>query len=480
MKNKKQAIILSIVASLALLVLIVGATYAYFQASGGTGTSANLRVTTYTTDVFNFEVGNDISIYADATSFASGKGNASGNTFAKAILTANNKTNTATEHYYLYLNISNNTFLYTQNENTPELLLTIKDAGGNAVTDITSLTYKTVTDGKGVSISGYDITNKSGVITLFNNKEITASPTKTDEWNITVTLVNYDKDQSVNTGKSFSAKLMIQKKAYKQTLAEYVKSQYTGTQGENSLYYHNSSLANGAGDNSYRYAGASDSVNNYICLGSDAATCPEANLFRIIGVFGDKTKVIRAKSVGDQKWHTSGLNTWSSSSLNTYLNGTYLTSLGTLVDKIATTTWKVGGGSWSNIVTSVPKTAYQNEVGSSASSTTYDAKIGLMYVSDYYYGASPSAWTLMGSNSDAMKDYRAATSTNWLYLGSYEWTISRNSDYTSRAFYVLSTGGVSDGSTVTESYAARPSFNLLSSTTYVSGSGSMSDPVRVN
>ena len=479
MKSKKQAIILSVIASIALLVLIVGATYAYFQASGGTGTNTDVRVTTYTTDVFNFEVGNDISIYADATSFASGKGNAVGNTFAKAMLTANNKTNTATEHYYLYLNISNNTFTYTQNENTPELLLTIKDAGGNAVTDITSLTYKTVTDGKGVSISGYDITNKSGVITLFNNKEITASPTKTDEWNITVTLVNYDKDQSVNTGKSFSAKLMIQKKAYKQTLAEYVKSQYTGTQGENSLYYHNSSLANGAGDNSYRYAGASDSVNNYICLGSDAATCPEANLFRIIGVFGDKTKVIRAKSVGDQKWHTSGLNTWSSSSLNTYLNGTYLTSLGTLVDKIATTTWKVGGGSWSNIVTSVPKTAYQNEVGSSASSTTYDAKIGLMYVSDYYYGASPSAWTLMGSNSDAMKDYRAATSTNWLYLGSYEWTISRIFGNTDSAFSVSSTGFVYIYH-VASGRGVRPSFNLLSSTTYVSGSGSMSDPVRVN
>ena len=479
MKNKKQAIILSVIASIALLVLIVGATYAYFQASGGTGTNTDVRVTTYTTDVFNFEVGNDISIYADATSFASGKGNAVGSTFAKAILTANNKTNTVTEHYYLYLNISNNTFIYTQNESTPELLLTITDANGNAVSDITSLTYKTVTDGKGVSISGYDITNKSGVITLFNNKEITASPTKTDEWNITVTLVNYDKDQSVNTGKSFSAKLMIQKKAYKQTLAEYVKSQYTGTQGENSLYYHNSSLANGAGDNSYRYAGASDSVNNYICLGSDAATCPEANLFRIIGVFGDKTKVIRAKSVGDQKWHTSGLNTWSSSSLNTYLNGTYLTSLGTLVDKIATTTWKVGGGSWSNIVTSVPKTAYQNEVGSSASSTTYDAKIGLMYVSDYYYGASPSAWTLMGSNSDAMKDYRAATSTNWLYLGSYEWTISRIFGNTDSAFSVSSTGFVYIYH-VASGRGVRPSFNLLSSTTYVSGSGSMSDPVRVN
>ncbi len=38
------------------------------------------------------------------------------------------------------------------------------------------------------------------------------------------------------------------------TLAEYVKSQYTGTQGENGIYYHNSTLTNGAGDNSYRYA----------------------------------------------------------------------------------------------------------------------------------------------------------------------------------------------------------------------------------
>ena len=39
------------------------------------------------------------------------------------------------------------------------------------------------------------------------------------------------------------------------TLAEYVISQYTGTQGDNALYYHNSTFTNGAGDNSYRYAG---------------------------------------------------------------------------------------------------------------------------------------------------------------------------------------------------------------------------------
>ena len=479
MENKKQAIILSVVAIVTLLSLILGATYAYFQASGNSGSSTNVNVTTYTSDLLTFEIGNDIAVYADQTSFASGKGNATGSTYAKATLVANNKTNEATKNYYVYLNISENTFTYTQNESTPELLLTIKDTSGNEITSITSLTYKTVTDGKGASISGFDITTKSGVITLFDNREITATPTKTEEWNITVTFVNYNANQTGNAGKSFNAKLIIQQESQSnQTLADYVISQYTGTQGDNALYYHNSTLTNGAGDNSYRYAGASDSVNNYICLGSDAATCPDANLFRIIGVFGDQTKVIRAKSVGNQKWDTNGSNTWSSSSLNTYLNGEYLTSLGTLAEKIATTTWKVGGGSWANIGTSVPKTAYQYEVGSSASSTTYDAKIGLMYVSDYYYGASPSAWTLMGYNSDAMKDYRAATSTNWLYLGSYEWTISRRSDDTNSAFCVNSTGYVFLYD-VASIRGVRPSFNLLSSTTYVSGSGSMSDPIII-
>ena len=256
------------------------------------------------------------------------------------------------------------------------------------------------------------------------------------------------------------------------TLAEYVISQYTGTQGDNALYYHNSTLTNGAGDNSYRYAGASDSVNNYICLGSDAATCPDANLFRIIGVFGDQTKVIRAKSVGDKQWHTSPNNTWSSSSLNTYLNGEYLTSLGTIAEKIATTTWKVGGRS-STYLYDVPTTAYQYEVGSSASTTTYDAKIGLMYVSDYGFAADQSGWTTkLGS-------YGSNSSKNWLYLGSFEWTISCDSDRTYGAFSVNSAGHV-DGSGVGSSIGVRPSFNLESSVKYVSGSGSMSDPVRVN
>ena len=480
MENQKTKII-SIASIIALALTLVTATFAYFMAQTGEGKSTDIKINASTVDTLTFEAGSAISLNLNQDNFASGKGNQTGTTFAKAMLTANNKTNTATEHYYLYLNISNNTFTYSIDNNTPEILLSIKDGSNNEITALTGLTYKTVTDGKGASIKGFDITTKSGLVTLFDNREITTTSSKTEQWNITVTFVNYNSNQAGNAGKSFSAKLMIQKEEYKlPTLAEYVKSQYTGTQGENGIYYHNSSLTNGAGDNSYRYAGASDSVNNYICLGSDEATCPDANLFRIIGVFGDQTKVIRAKSVGNKQWHSSSTpNTWSSSSLNTYLNGEYLTSLGALKNKIATTTWKVGGGLLDNIATSVPKTAYQYEVGSSASSTTVDKKIGLMYVSDYYYSASPSAWTLVGNSSDATKDYRAATSTNWLYLGSAEWTISRFSVNTFNAFLVYSTGLV-NFDTVTYSYGVRPSFNLLSSVTYASGSGTSSDPIRIN
>ena len=513
MENKKQAIILSVVAIVALLSLILGATFAYFRASGNSGSSTNVNVTTYTSDLLTFEIGNDIAVYADQTSFASGNGNATGSTFAKAILTANNKTNTATKNYYVYLNISENTFTYTQNESTPELLLTIKDTSGNEITSITSLTYKTVTDGKGASISGFDITTKSGVITLFDNREITANPTKTEEWNITVTFVNYNANQTGNAGKSFNAKLMIQQESQSnQTLlADYVISQYTGTQGENSLYYHNSSLTNGAGDNSYRYAGASESVNNFVCFGSTTNPCPTDNLYRIIGVFEDKVKLIKydyatsallgtngdyygtstpstsyykgsLTSIDQYYWNNATKkNTWSESNLNKInLNKNFINNIGsTWANKIATTTWKVGGNTSNNIAKSIPSVAYQNEIVAPVENITYDAKIGLMYVSDYGFAASPSAWTktlhsYIGNDANGT----SIKTINWMYMGVLDWTISLNSDDLYNAFDVLS-GGYVDADFVSGNSGVRPSFNLLSSVKYVSGSGSMSDPVRV-
>ena len=477
--EKQKTKIVSIVAIIALVITLVTATYAYFVAQTGEGSQTDIKINANTVDTLSFETGSAISLSIDQENFANNTGNQVGSTFAKAILTANNKTNTATEHYYVYLNISENTFTYTQNENTPEILLTIKDGSNNEITSIDGLEYKTVTDGKGATAKGFDITTKKGLITILNNREITTTSTKTEEWNVTVTFVNYNSNQAGNAGKNFSSKVMIQKEKI-ETVATVCSNGQTLSSciiamngKDDTLYHHTSSLANGAGDNSYRYAGESDSVNNYICLGSDEATCPDANLFRIIGVFGDQTKVIRAKSVGDKEWHTSESNTWSSSSLNTYLNGEYLTSLGTIAKKIATTTWKVGGGSSTKLL-DVPKTAYKYEVGSSASTTTVDKKIGLMYVSDYGFAADQSAWTTK------LDSYNSNTSKNWLYLGSDEWTISHDDSVTfDCAFYVNIDGYVSISS-VGIGNAVRPSFNLLSSTSYVSGSGSMSDPVRIN
>ena len=361
--EKKKTTIITISATLALILLVATATYAYFQADLGNNKEVDVTVSTVPkTDLLSFAVGDPLTLQADETSFVKGGDSASDTTNVKALLTAG--AGTATKYYYVYLLISGNDFIYTQDENTPELILTVKKPDGTELTTLDGLTYKTVTDGKGTTIKGFDITTKKGLITIANNRKITTTSTIEEQWDVVVTLVNYDVNQINNIRKNFTSKLLIQQGEFIPSPANICSSNqsldscvvllngYVDT-----LYYHDSTLANGAGDNSYRYAGASDSVNNYICLGSDATTCPDANLFRIIGVFGDQVKVIRAKSVGNKAWHTSQVNTWSTSSLNTYLNGEYLTSLGTLKNKIATTTWKVGGGTSANIYSSVPKTA---------------------------------------------------------------------------------------------------------------------------
>ena len=306
-------------------------------------------------------------------------------------------------------------------------------------------------------------------------------------------------------------------------LADYVKSLYTGTQGENSIYYHDASLTNGAGDNSYRYAGASDAVNNYVCFGSNVTPCPADNLYRIIGVFGDKVKLIKSdyatsallgtdgdysKMYTTNGWDNSrykgnnlanvaayawnyknnttinsgkGSNTWSTSLLNkTNLNKNFITNIGAdWAAKIDMTTWKVGGNTNDNIGKQPAKTAYQNEIVSPVTtnttdkSTTYSAKVGLMYASDYGFAAAPSAWT---TNLDS---YGSSTSVNWMYMGLYECTISRHSDDANYVFGVYFVGGV--GYYIAYfTFAVRPVFYLTSSVNYASGSGSATDPILIN
>ncbi len=490
-KNKKQALILSIVAVATLIALVVGATYAYFQAQGGTGKSTDVKVTTYTTDMLTFTTGNAISLYADQSSFGSNKGSLSGETFAKATLVANNKTNEATDNYYVYFNIENNTFKYTLGNDKPELILTVTGPDGSEVTSLSGLTHTTVQDRENKSISGFDVTTTNGLITIANKKTITATPNAEEQYTLKLTFVNYEGDQTENATSTLSAKVMIQKEKIVQTVANICKdgqslsSCIVAMNGiDDTLYHHDGTLANGINDGSYRYAGASESVNNYVCLGSTENPCPDANLFRIIGVFGDQVKVIRATSVGSMKWDSNDSNTWSTASLNTYLNGEYLISLGTLSEKIATTTWKVGGNTNANIRGVVPATAYANEIINAVTTNTtdgakeYSAKIGLIYVSDYGFAADPSAWTTKLYNYSGSVNGSKIRSLNWL-SGIAEWTITRYADVSNNAFIVIGTGSVGNDRSIS-SNKCRPSFSLVSSVTYSGGSGTQDSPIRVN
>ena len=337
-----------------------------------------------------------------------------------------------------------------------------------------------------------------------------------------------DTKKAVIVSGNLSDKCYVYFDIYQPTLAEYIKSQYTGTQGENNIYYHDSDLANGAGDNSYRYAGANP--NNFVCFGSDTSPCPTDNLYRIIGVFGENYHGVTGKQlvklikydymttdelgtdgdysqtykewgmdstykgtygdgerIGVYYWNYkatgSATNTWSTSLLNkTNLNTNFINYLGTTwANKIATVTWKVGGNIFLNIGDVVPATTYQNEIvnpvttNTTDNATTYSAKIGLMYVSDYGFAASPDAWTLtMSSYNNTI-----ATNNNWLYMGLFEWTISRYADSSSYAFIVNFDGYVRSNY-VNFNYGVRASFSLESSVSYVSGSGSMSDPIVIN
>ena len=508
MKDKKKIII--VITS--CLLLVIGATFAYFVAQIGAGAKSNVDINAKTVDDLKFEVSKDINLSVDQFNFASGAGNLSDNAIAKASLRANASKNTATYNYYVYFNVSSNEFIYTTSDNKPEIVLTITDPNGAEVTSIDGLTYVNATNADGTVVNGFDITTYKGLITVANNHEITSNSSTNytnQEWNFKVTFINLDTNQAANDSKSLTGEVLIQKDEKQITLADYVKAQYTG-QGKNNIYLHDNSLTNGAGDNSYRYSGSSDTTNNFVCFGYDSTdgTCPNDNLYRIIGVFDGEVKLIKydyansnllgtyedifvtpnasyykgsLTEINQYYWNNSSgrlsKNTWSESGINTInLNTDYLNNIGTSwSNKIANHTWKVNGNTYANIASVTSPNVYTNEITSPTEETTYNTQIGLMYVSDYGYAAAPSAWTTtLGSYNSS-----SVTSVNWMYMGLDEWTIARRSDNSSDAFYVRYDGSL----LYVEVYrfmALRPVFYLTSSTSYVSGDGTMSKPFIIN
>ena len=298
-----------------------------------------------------------------------------------------------------------------------------------------------------------------------------------------------------------------------ETLANYVISQYGSAQGNNDIYYHNASLTNGAGDNSYRYAGANP--NNFVCFGSTESPCPTDNLYRIIGVFGDKVKLIKYDYAtssllgtdGDYKnqytysnsyykgsnyaniaayyWNYKndttinngyGSNEWSTSLFNkTNLNKNYLNNIGpTWSNLIEGTTWKVSGHTESSVT---PSTMYIAEIANTTKTyglSDETSKIGLMYASDYGFAASPSSWTTSLSSYNGS----SITSVNWMYMGLIEWTIAPYSSDSNYVFILNYDGSLSSFS-ASYGFAVRPVLYLKASVAYAGGTGTKYSPITL-
>lgn len=334
-----------------------------------------------------------------------------------------------------------------------------------------------------------------------------------------------------------------------------------------------------AGDNNYRYAGASADVHNYVCFGTnDKETClreKDKYLYRIIGFFNNgskyEAKLIKAdyangdllgkgankpsdainydtdgsyytyttygpklnsknnheeqdafshryrgslNAVDRYRWQENGTQqtvaNWPEALLNKiHLNHNFINKYESgWQNKITNHAWKYKGNTWQEIAvgsknsTKTIKTVYDHELGTSSDQTTYSAKIGLFYVSDYLYAASSNNWTKWpyngtyiyrenGTDAESVPtgtydgtdgtDYRSAIDENWMYLGLWEWTITQRTDASGvGAFYVHAPGDVSSHCVGAGALVVRPSFYLTSSEMLKGGAGIASDPYLIS
>ena len=492
--DSKKKIIMIVVSS---LLLVIGVTFAYFINKSNKEASANVNIRSDSLDKLTFNVDKDISLNPNQFNFASGAGSLTDSAVASANLKASSLGNKASYNYYVYLNITNNEFIYTTSDSKPEIILTVTDPTGAEVKSIDGLTYyQNIKINDTNTINGFDVTTKTGLIEIANKYEISTTSEVKQEWNITLTFVNLDSDQSKNSQKNLDGVVIIQENVVYDSIAAACTGKEMGSCiaenyiSDSSIYYHDSKLENGAGDNSYRYAGSSDKVNNYVCFGSDASTCPTDNLYQIIGVFNKQIKLIKYDKAGSSLLGTNGdyesnddyywnndtrTNDWTVSPLNKVnLNTNYLNNIGTTwANKIATHTWIIGGNTYEAISNALIKTAYQNEIVNPAKSTTYDAKIGLMYASDFGYASSSDMWSRA-----PLLECGESEDVNWMRRPMFTWTITPNSSDSIGVFY-FSGSGIEGASVTLNNVSVRPVFYLNSSVKLASGTGTISDPYRI-
>lgn len=201
-KNNKLLIALSLFIVVVALLLVTRVTYAY-TAPGDNNQNIEAKISD---DIFGLSVASALKLETnDATLEVNGK-NYETSTTATAILKSGNKDKEATYNYYLYFEVLNNTFNYS-NEKTPEIILTITDENGEVITNVDGLIYGTFN-----GVSGFDVTKVNGFYAI-NGSTITSNSNKeytTHEWKFTLTYLNLPFDQTSNNGSSMDVTIYME------------------------------------------------------------------------------------------------------------------------------------------------------------------------------------------------------------------------------------------------------------------------------
>ena len=241
----------------------------------------------------------------------------------------------------------------------------------------------------------------------------------------------------------------------------------------------------------YRFQGTNDTVNNYICFGTlDKSTCvndTDKYMYRIIGINSNgQLKLIKKEALNiayrwqqDYTINTSWENTNLFNGLNDslFLNSNYISK--TWNNKIATTAWKYGD------TLSVNYSAIDIYSIENNWNNITNAKVTLMYVHDYYY-----AYQSGGLNCSGSGEFETCK-TSWLFIGNSdlepytlnEWTMARYgylSDYNLYVAWNVVSNGRVGYPIVQAAFSVRPTFFLTPDVQFMSGSGTLADPILIN
>ena len=162
------------------------------------------------------------------------------------------------------------------------------------------------------------------------------------------------------------------------------------------------------------------------------------------------------------------------------MNTNYLNNIGTTWSNlIEDATWKVSGHTTNYVTPSEMYTAEITNAIKTYGPSDGTSKIGLMYVSDYGFAASPSAWTTTlykyGGND---VNGTSIKTINWMYMGNNEWTMTPLSSNGRRVFYLGSNGNLAKPD-ANNGFGSRPVLYLKASVLYAGGSGTKDSPITL-